>query len=49
MTFVTGNGDVYFARTCYTHNNFLLPQAFYFPLLFIHGREVAFLYLASLW
>jgi hypothetical protein len=49
MTFLTGNGDVYFPRTCYTHNNFQLPQAFYFPLLFIQGREVAFLYLASLW
>jgi len=44
MTFLTGNGDVYFARTCYTHNNFQLPQAFYFPLLFIQGR-----YLATLW
>jgi hypothetical protein len=50
MPFLTGNGGTLFVATCYTHNNFQLPQAFYFPLLFIHGREVVFpYYLASLW
>lgn len=49
MTFLTGNGHMYFAITCYTHNNTQLPQPFYFPMLFIQDREVAFLYLASLW
>lgn len=49
MTFLTGNSYVYLARTWYAHNNIQLPQAFYFPLLLIQDREVAFRYLASLW